>query len=147
MTQVERLLPQARGRLVTITTEAPLIEAARLLRAGTDIVVVCEPQGLLAGVITKTDVVGQMSECQGASCVTRVAVVMTPTVVVCRPDQWLKEVWSTMKERGLKNLPVTDSESRPLGVLNARDALQALLTEVENEETLLRDYVMNVGYQ
>ena len=58
MTLVERLLPQARDRLVTIGTEAPLIEAAELLRAGTDIIVVCDPQGLLTGVITKTDVVG-----------------------------------------------------------------------------------------
>jgi CBS domain-containing protein len=143
---VERLLPQARDRLVTIGTEAPLIEAARLLRAGTDIVVVCDPQGLLAGVITKTDVVGQITHCQGASCVTPVSLVMTRSVVVCRPGDWLKEVWSTMKPRGLKNIPVTDSECRPLGVLNARDALQTLLQEVENEESLLRDYVMNVGY-
>jgi len=32
-------------------------------------------------------------------------------------------------------------------MLSARDALQVLLEEVENEESLLRDYVMCVGYQ
>ena len=52
-----------------------------------------------------------------------------------------------MKERRLKNIPVTDAESRPIGVLNARDALEALMLEVEQEETLLRDYVMCVGYR
>ncbi len=31
--------------------------------------------------------------------------------------------------------------------LRARDALEALLGEVENEEELLRDYVMSVGYR
>jgi len=31
-------------------------------------------------------------------------------------------------------------------VLKARDALEGLLDEVENEESLLRDYVMCVGY-
>tara|TARA_R110000765_G_scaffold258133_1_gene358421 strand:- start:409 stop:573 length:165 start_codon:yes stop_codon:yes gene_type:complete len=36
--------------------------------------------------------------------------------------------------------------SIPIGVLNARDALQVFLTEVEQEETLLRDYVMCIGY-
>ena len=51
-----------------------------------------------------------------------------------------------MKARGLKNVPVTDEDSRPVGVLNARDVLQALLRVVKNEESLLRDYVMNVGY-
>ncbi len=51
-----------------------------------------------------------------------------------------------MKERSLKNIPVVDQDSRPLGVLNARDALQGLLDEAQDEEGLLRDYVMSVGY-
>ena len=51
-----------------------------------------------------------------------------------------------MKERRLKNIPIVDEDVRPLGVLNARDALEALLEEVEYEEVLLREYVMCVGY-
>lgn len=143
---VERLLPATRERLVTIAGNAPLIEAARFLRAGTDLVVVCDSAGFLAGVITKTDVVSQISECQGSSCTDAASSVMTRDVVLCRPGDWLQDVWSRMKERGLKNVPVMDREGRPLGVLNARDALQALLHEVQDEESLLRDYVMGVGY-
>ena len=143
---VERLLPATRERLVTIAGNAPLIEAARFLRAGTDLVVVCDSAGFLAGVITKTDVASQISECQGSSCTAAASSVMTRDVVLCRPGDWLQDVWSRMKERGLKNVPVMDRESRPLGVLNARDALQALLQEVQDEESLLRDYVMGVGY-
>ncbi|HVY58094.1 MAG TPA: CBS domain-containing protein [Xanthobacteraceae bacterium] len=107
----------------------------------------CKPDGLLAGIVTKTDVVGQISHCEGASCVTAASLVMTRDVVVCRPGDWLQDVWATMKSRGLKNIPVTDMENRPLGVLNARDTLEVLLREVENEEGLLRDYVMSVGYR
>ena len=143
---VKNLLPAARERLVTIVDDAPLIQAAKLLRTGTDLVVVCGSAGLLVGVITKTDVVSQISHCQGASCITAASLVMTRDVVVCQPGDWLREVWSTMKERGMKNIPITDQDSRPVGVLNARDALQVLLEEVENEESLLRDYVMCVGY-
>lgn len=51
---VEGVLPAARERLVTIADDAPLIDAAKLLRSGTDLVVVCSSEGLLAGVITKT---------------------------------------------------------------------------------------------
>jgi hypothetical protein len=32
-------------------------------------------------------------------------------------------------------------------VLNARDLLEVLLGDAENEEALLRDYVMGIGYQ
>ena len=144
---VENLMPAALARLVTIGNDAPLIEAAELLRAGTDLVVVCSPEGLLAGVITKTDVVEQISHCLGTSCTTAASLVMTRDVVACGPGDWLKEVWAKMKEHGFKNVPVTDRDCRPVGVLNARDALQMLLKEVENEESLLRDYVMCVGYQ
>ncbi len=116
---VEKLLPQARERLVTILDEAPLIEAAKLLRTGIDIVVVC---------------------------VTPTTLVMTRSIVTCQPGDWLQNVWAVMKQRQLKNIPVIDSGIKPIGVLNAREVLNVLLGEAENEEALLRDYVMSVGY-
>ena len=58
---VKRLLPAAREKVVTITDDAPLMEAANFLHKGTDLVIVCSSTGLVVGVITKTDVVGQMS--------------------------------------------------------------------------------------
>lgn len=144
---VERILPAARKRLVTIDDDAPLIAAATLLRdIDTDLVVVCGSDGLLTGVITRSDVVRQISHCQGASCMTAASAVMTKAVVSCHPGDYLRAVWSLMKERHLKNIPILDQSSRPIGVLNARDALEALLGEVEYEEDLLRDYVMCVGY-
>ena len=33
-----------------------------------------------------------------------------------------------------------------MGVLHARDILQVLLKESEDEESMLRDYVMGIGY-
>ena len=71
---------------------------------------------------------------------------MTRDVVFCRPGDLLHDVWTRMKERGLKNIPVVDRDSRPLGVLHARDILQVLLKESEDEESILRDYVMGIGY-
>ena len=145
---VEGLVANARNRLVTIGDDARLIEAAKLLAgAGTDMVVVCGPDGSLAGVVTKTDVVRQISHCQGSGCTIAASDLTTRDVVVCRPDDWLHKVWSSMKERGFKNVPITDQASRPIGVLNGRDALEGLLRDVEDEGSLLRDYVMNVGYQ
>lgn len=144
---VEATMPQARKRLVTLADNAQLIEAAKLLRdAGTDIVIVCDRDGMLAGVITKTDVVAQISHCQGGSCRTAASSVMNCDVVTCKPGDHMDIVWAGMKERGIKNLPVVDENSRPVGVLNARDALQALMQEVQDEESLLRDYVQCVGY-
>lgn len=143
---VEQLLLKARESLVTITDDMLLIHAAALLRAGTDLVIVCSAAGLLRGVITKTDIVNQISRCQGASCTMAAVRVMTSEVVLCRPKDSLRDVWARMKERGLKNVPVVDEDSRPIGLLHARDILQILLNESEDEEILLRDYVMGIGY-
>lgn len=76
-----------------------------------------------------------------------VAAVMTRDVTCCRPGDLLTDVWVTMRERGLAQIPVIDECSRPLGILYARDALQVLLDEAVNEELLLRDYVMGMGYR
>lgn len=144
---VDRLLPIAQQKLAIIAEGVQLIEAAKLLRdADTDIVAVCAADGVLTGVITKTDVVGQIGHCRGQSCTEPASSAMTRDVIACKPDQLLREVWTLMKSRGLKNVPIVDAESRPIGMLNARDALQLLLEEVEDEELLLRDYVMCVGY-
>lgn len=143
---VEQLLPVARARLVVIADDASLIEAARLLRAGTDLVAVCGIAGTVVGVITKTDVVARISECLGAACTTEAALVMSTDVLRCTPNDLVLEVWSKMQSRGLKNVLVTDADGHPLGVLNARDALGILLQGSRDEESLLRDYVMGVGY-
>lgn len=145
---VEHVLPVARGRLVTVRDDAMLLEAAQLLVISQiDLVVVCDPEGLLAGVVTKADIVRQIGHCHGHSCTAALAAVTTRTVIVCRPSDWLRDAWSVMKEHGLKNLPIVDEALRPQGVLNARDVLQSLLAEVEDEELLLRDYVLGIGYQ
>ena len=95
---VDGLLLAARQKLVTITADAPLTEAASLLHKGTDLVIVYGSNGFVTGVITKTDVVGQMCRCQGASCTMAASLVMTRDVVVCRPGELLQDVWKRMKE-------------------------------------------------
>jgi CBS domain-containing protein len=88
-----------------------------------------------------------MGRCQGSGCTAAVATVMTKDVTYCRPGDLLHDVWSIMKERGLLHVPVVGEDFRPLGVINARDALLALLEGSEYEESLLRDYVMGIGYR
>jgi CBS domain-containing protein len=52
-----------------------------------------------------------------------------------------------MKERGVVHVPIIDQDSKPVGVINARDALQVLLGDVESDVSFLRDYIMGIGYQ
>ena len=97
-------------------------------------------------VITKTDVIRQISHCEECACTTAAAAAMTQDVTYCHPGEMLHDVWLIMKERGYVHIPVIDQDFRPVGVVNARDALQALLVEADDEGLLLRDYIMGIGY-
>ncbi len=144
---IEGLIEAAREHLVTIVDDARLIDAARLLSSGTDIVIVCDGDGILRGVVTKTDVVRQISTCQGATCLCPVAKVMTRDVAMCRGTDALTDVSEVMKQRHLKTIPVVDADDRPIGVLTARIILRALLGDARYEEALMVDFVKGIGYR
>lgn len=148
MTLIHELLPVAARRLVTLIDSAPVIEAARLLsKTETALVIVCDVAGLMSGVVTKTDIVQQISHCTGCSCTENISDIMTREVISCDPDDQLMDVWNTMSSKGLKQIPVRNAEGRPLGLLYANDAVEILLKEAEHQELLLRDYVMGTGYR
>ena len=137
----------ARSRLATISVDASLVDVAKLLSAThISLVVVCDSDGRLVGVVTKTDVVRQIGLCGEAACTSTLAAVMTPDVACCRPTDALPDVLSMMEKRGFVHIPVVDGSSKPVGVVNARDALRALMAEGTYETALLRDYVMGIGY-
>jgi CBS domain-containing protein len=145
---VEKMLHRARERLVVIEASATVRRAAELMsKPHVALIVVIGPDGRMVGVVTKTDLIAQMGRCGGRGCTARVDTIMTRDVLSCRADELLHDVWLVIKSRGLLRLPLLDADARPIGILYARDALPILLTEAEDEEKMLRDYVMNVGYQ
>jgi CBS domain-containing protein len=145
--RIESILPVARQRMITVQADASLVDAAHLLSdTHKALLVVCNDEGAMVGVITKTDVVRQVAVCHGVVDSKPISAVMTQTVTSCRTNDLLHDVLALMKSRGFVHIPVIDQDSRPSGVVNARDALQALLREVKDEELVLRAYVMGVGY-
>lgn len=148
MMRVDSMLPAIRQRRLVIGHGQQLTEAAALLSDDArHMAIVCNTDGKMVGVVTRTDIVRQIQHCQGCACTTLCADVMTKEVISCAPDQMLEDVWATMKQGRLLCVPVVDTERRPLGLLFASDALEVLLSEVEYEEELLKDYVMCVGYR
>ena len=73
--------------------------------------------------------------------------ILTRDVISCGSVDSLQDIWSTMNARALQRIPIVDRRGKPIGIAYARDTLQNLLGEAENEEALLRDYVMGVGYR
>ena len=144
---VEQFLSIKETQPNTVDCCAPLTTAARALSAPRqELVVVCDTGGKAIGVLTKADVVRRITHCEGSACQASVTSAMTRDIVFCRPKDQLSDVWSMMKSSGLRHIPVLDDVSRPLGVLNAWDTLEALLDEVAGEEKQMREYLQNAGY-
>lgn len=136
----------ASDRLRTITLDARIWTAARALadaRAG--LVVVCGGGGEAAGVISKSDLVRHLARSGRADA--DAAAIMTRTIVSCHPEDELQAVWREMTARNLQNMPILGAESQPLGVLDIRDALRAILEAEQLEEQALANYIAGIGYR
>jgi CBS domain-containing protein len=146
---VERLFPQAEAILVIVDQETRICDAATRFADAIDLLVVCGPAGSMVGVVTKSDVMAHLVGPQSRRAAHRlpVSIVMTRDVVRCGRSDRLGAVWDVMHALGLRNIPITCDARRPLGVVNARQALMAMLEEAEDEDGLLRDYISGVGYR
>ncbi len=138
----------ARSRLLTVTAGTLLVDVAALLsNAQISVVVVCDAAGAPLGVITETVLVRRLGLGQADFFTTGAGEVMTRGFVACAPEDLLSDVLTMMHERGIIHVLLVDSGNKLLGVVNARDGLRALLAAGNHEETLLRNYVMGIGYQ
>jgi CBS domain-containing protein len=145
---VESIDAVTRRRLVTTRPDTLLPEVGKLLaETPASLVVVCGPDRAMAGVITKTDIVRQLGQGAATAATTAAAEAMTREVIYCRPGDTLEDVLRLMRTHSLVHLPVIDAQSKATGVMEARDALRALIADASYEISWLRDYIMGVGYR
>jgi CBS domain-containing protein len=148
MILVHHILADARKRLAVLSRESLVCEAAGILvNPSTPLVVVCDNENIAVGVVSKSDVLEVLAGSRGDAVKMSIGDVMTHPIVSCHVDQTLQRVWDTMNARSIRSVPVIDDSGRPQGVVHARDLARALLNEVDEEEALLRDYVLGIGYQ
>ena len=138
----------ARSRLFTVSVDATLVEvAARLSDAQISVVIVSDAAGAAIGIITETMLVRRLGLGHADFFTTHAGEVMTREFITCVPQELLSDVLAMMHARSLIHVLLLGEDNRPIGVLNARDGLRALLAAGNYEESLLRNYVMGVGYQ
>lgn len=145
---VRCLAAQTRSRLATAQADALVLDVAKLLgTTNRSLVVICDPSQRMVGIVTKTNIVEQIGSGEAHACRKTAADIMVREVAFCRETDLLSDVLSKMGQLGFVHLPVIDDEFRPIGIVNARDALRSVLADEVYEESLLRDYVMGVGYR
>ena len=147
MILVKHILEAAQKRLVVLSQEASLFDAARILaNPDTPLVVVCDSDGIAVGVISSSHVIKVLATAGVDALSFNAGAIMTKPVLSCHVDETLQQVWAVMNSRTLPCAPILGDDGRAQGIVHARDVAIALLDEVNYEELLLRDYVMGVGY-
>ncbi|MDE1996800.1 MAG: CBS domain-containing protein [Rhizobiaceae bacterium] len=144
--RIDRLSSTTSSRLMVVAADATLQAVAlSLSNPGTGLVIVRNGDGKAVGVLSKSDLIRHLTESdvrEGS-----VATLMSTDIIACSPEDELGAVWETMVMRRLQNMPVLAADKTPLGILDIRDAMRALLEQEELQEHMLTDYITGVGYQ
>jgi len=148
MNLVQHIIEDAQRRLAVLRLDASIRDIAGILaNPTTPLVVVCDSEGVALGVVSSADIVNALSRDGGEAINANAAALMSQPIHSCDAKQTLQSIWSSMGAGSHRCIPVLDNAGRPQGVVHARDVARALLDEVTNEEVLLRDYVLGIGYQ
>ena len=133
----------SKGRDVsTIRPDATLAEAAQLLserRIGA--LVVESAKEAVAGLLSERDIVHAVASHGHAALGLAVEQVMTRKVVTCREGDTVGVIMERMTTGKFRHLPVVE-DGRLVGIVSIGDVVKYRLSEMEQESTALRDYIL-----
>jgi signal-transduction protein with cAMP-binding, CBS, and nucleotidyltransferase domain len=111
-----------------------------------ELIAIRDDASVVVGVVTKSDIVRRVARREDMAH-EPISRIMCDEVVSCALDADLREVWRSMSERGLRNVPVLRPDGAAAGVLSAIDALEALLKHEKYQETSDVGYVEGMAYR
>ena len=139
---VRDYLPTASKRLVTISVNATVRDAAReLARPGIDLIAIADDKGKLVGVVTDSDIVAWVADHAYVAVDSPVQTLMSTKVTSCKPTQSMTEVAELAQKKGLKHMPIVDDAGKAIGVIYVREALTSQLHEAEVNEEWMKAYL------
>ncbi|ALU11362.1 histidine kinase [Ignicoccus islandicus DSM 13165] len=106
------------------------IEKAIKLMAKNDVGSVVVERGRLVGIFTERDLVKALSK--GVSLEAPIREVMSRDPIVALKDESLESIVHKMLERGVRHIPIVDSEGRPIGVISLKDVVRKLYIDCGN---------------
>ena len=138
---VSDILKAKGGSIVSVTSEQPVNEALALLakhRIGA--VLVVDPGGGIAGILSERDLVRAMHRIGKAVFDKRVGDLMTTPVVTCSPKDPVGSIEGMMTAQRFRHVPVMQ-DGKLIGLVSIGDVVKARIEEAEAEVDALRRYI------
>jgi CBS domain-containing protein len=120
-------------KFLTAAPETLVSEAAKLMAAKNVGAIMIVQDDRLIGIFTERDLVVRVVAPGLDALATRLADVMTRAPQTIDPDETLGYALLLMHRRGFRHLPVVQ-ESRPIGIVSSRSAMDPELEEFVSEE-------------
>jgi CBS domain-containing protein len=133
---------QNKGRQVfTCTTEESLASASALLFArGVGAMIVTNPDGGVAGILSERDVVRAVAQGGGEALGQPVKRFMTADVIFARVGETVEDLMERMTDRRIRHLPVCDGDDL-VGIVSIGDLVKAKISATVQEAEALKAYI------
>jgi CBS domain-containing protein len=114
-----------KGKIVKVGPSSSIREAVKVMSDENVGSVLVFEGDRLVGIFTERDLVHHVA--RGGSLEDPVERAMTKDVITLREDESAWKAATIMVEKGIRHLPVLNSEGRVVGVVSIRDALRMLI--------------------
>ena len=140
---VEAIIKSKGAKVVTVTPETTVSEAAKILkRARIGAVVVSNDGSDVQGILSERDIVNTMADPTKRTGLLEkpVSALMTREVLTCEPEDTVQKCMALMTDRRVRHLPVVQGE-KMIGLISIGDVVKNRLEELEIEAGFLRELI------
>jgi CBS domain-containing protein len=121
-TRVKELMSD---KLVTLTSSAPVVEAARQMRAADVGAVIVQDGDTLRGIVTDRDIAIRAVAEDRAVSQTPVSEICSSELITVGPDDHLDAAVRRMREKAIRRVLVVDGQQKAIGILSIGDLAMA----------------------
>lgn len=140
MKLVQHLLASKGGGIISVQSDASVLDAVKLMAdKGIGALVVVDG-GDLKGIVTERDYARKVIIKGRASDTTPVADIMTVDVITASCQQTVNECMEMMTAKKCRHLPVVD-EGELVGMISIGDLVQAIISDQQEEIEQLEHYI------
>jgi len=140
MRNVSQIIERKGSQVVSVSRQAPVLEAIRVMAEHHIGAVLVMEGAQLLGIASERDYARKVILQGRSSHDTPVAVIMSSPVVCVGPHDSVAECMSIMTEKHIRHLPVIEGE-RVIGVISIGDLVKELIEEQKQEISLLQQYI------
>jgi CBS domain-containing protein len=140
MKLVKHLLDTKGGDVISITPEASVFDAIKLMadRAVGSLLVMQGEE--LIGIVTERDYARKVILLGRSSETTRVEKIMSTEIIAASVEQTVQECMSLMTEKRIRHLPVVAGD-RVIGLISIGDLVQAIISDQQQAIEQLENYI------